>query len=215
MILNVATVFCEMEITGLGGSGIWLKNPRFTIQPTETNKRLVVVMLGHVLFWQSVTFPAGSVTDKICATHGLMHRLSAAAVARMSVSLRLMGTVMLNNETNCCCGCVVWGLDEVVCCFEEVVCVLTAVVVAGRDVNVVTTCCPHENELWINVFPFGHIHPHDNSPAQIAPVGKSDAGHGPHAVFDDCVQLVVTLNPWSHWLQGVQVESAPDWHWAR
>ena len=68
--LKVAIVFCEMEITGLGGSGVWLRNPRLITHPTEDNKRLVVVMLGHVLFWQSVTFPAGSVTDRICATHG-------------------------------------------------------------------------------------------------------------------------------------------------
>ena len=137
-MLKFVTVFCEMEITGLGGSGIWLKNPRLMIQPYDASKRLVLRMLGHVLFWHRVTFPAGSVTDRICATHGLTHRLSTAAVARMSVSLRLMGIVMLSRETNCCCGCVVWGLDEVVCCFEEVVCVLT-VVVAGRDVSVVTT----------------------------------------------------------------------------
>ena len=136
--LNVATVFCEMEITGLGGSGVWLKNPMLMIQPYDASKRLVLRMLGHVLFWQSVIFPAGSVTDRICATHGLMHRLSAAAVVRMSVSLRLTGIVMLSRETNCCCGCVVWGLEEVVCGLEEVVCVLT-VVVAGRDVSVVTT----------------------------------------------------------------------------
>ena len=131
----------------------------------------------------------------------------------MSASLRFAGTVMLNTETNCCCGRVVWGLDVVVGGLEEVV-VLMAVV-ADRDETVVTTCCPHENELWINVLPFGHIHPHGNSPAQIAPVGKSDNGHDPQIVFDTRVQLAVTLNPGSHWLQGVQVESASDWHWAR
>ena len=72
-VLKVAIVFCEMEITGLGGSGIWLRNPRLITHPTENSKRLVLMMLGHVLFWQSVTFPVGSATDKICATHGLMH----------------------------------------------------------------------------------------------------------------------------------------------
>jgi len=63
----------------------------------------------------------------------------------MSVSLRLVGTVMLNTETNCCCGLVVWGLDVVVGGLADVV--VRMAVVADRDETVVTACCPHENEL--------------------------------------------------------------------
>ena len=96
--LKVATVFCDMEITGLGGSGVWLKNPMLMIQPYDASKRLVLRMLGHVLFWHRVTFPAGSVTDRICALHGLTHWLSIAAVARMSVSLRLTGLLCLAGK---------------------------------------------------------------------------------------------------------------------